>query len=78
MQEGGGQRDEAEKRSEGAWEQSGKDPVVNRVGRAGKTVWLLLVRSLLMGQHELNAAAAIVCWKHRGKQGSAGELGERI
>lgn len=59
MQEGG-QRDEAEKRSEGAWEQSGKDPVVNRVGRAGKTVWLLLVRSLLMGQHELNAAAAIV------------------
>lgn len=44
-----------EKRSEGAWEQSEKrkDPVVNRVGRGGTSVWLLLVLSSWWGNMSL-------------------------
>lgn len=44
-----------EKRRERAWEQSEgrKDPVVSRVGRGGKSVWLLLVLSSWWGNMSL-------------------------
>ena len=44
-----------EERSEGAWEQRERrtDPVVNRVGRGGKSVWLLLVLSSWWGNMSL-------------------------
>lgn len=43
------------KRRERAWEQSERrmDPVVNRVGRGGKSVWLLLVLSSWWGNMSL-------------------------